>query len=203
MSYWMWFWSVCLGIHFKAWIAQSIGVRHCLVWALLCSVRLFWSERPTTRCSLGKVWENGCIICELRTGINAEALTHLEGYFKLLASPDLKACVISSQLPEPLSVYSKQASSHHRRPAGSGKTNMLSHVLRLFFGRSFNGTWRAMCRKNHKLRSNNPWRNSVSFRKEKSLNMNSVHSIQFLWWITCVIVFLTCRWLWVKLNKPM
>jgi len=145
-------------------------------------------ERPKTRCSLGKVCENGCIICELHTGINAEALTHLEGYFKLLASPDLKACVISSQLPEPLSVYSKQASGHHRRPAGgSGKTNMLSRVLRLhsaFFHQVLMEP--EGCRvRNQKLRSNNPWRNSVrkfsvKIRKEKSLNMNSVHSIKFL-----------------------
>ena len=41
---------------------------------------------------------------------------YLEGDLVLLSSPDLQACVIPSQFPEPLPVHSKQSARHHRWP---------------------------------------------------------------------------------------
>ncbi len=65
-----------------------------------------------------------------------------------------------------------------------------------FFRQSLNRTWRTVCRKDHKLRSNNPWRNSGW-----NSHLIYIYLIKFSWWITCVILFLTCKWGWVILNK--
>lgn len=60
---------------------------------------------------------------ETQTGLGGAAeLTsvtfsvYLEGDLVLFSSPDLQTRVVSSQLPEPLSVHGEESSCHHRRP---------------------------------------------------------------------------------------